>query len=223
MPQAVETFDLSLFLGRGSVNCYLIRTEIGYVLIDSGTSSSRADLERRLDSAGCLPGDLKLIVITHGDFDHTGNASYLRQKFDARIAMHSDDSGMVERGDMLWNRKKGNPLLRMLAPLLFGKSRRFRADLHLADGCDLAEYGLDGRVVSIPGHSKGSIGILTSDGDVFCGDLFTNGGKPALNTITDDLEAAKASVERLRSLGVNKVYPGHGRPFLLSQFATDGG
>jgi glyoxylase-like metal-dependent hydrolase (beta-lactamase superfamily II) len=205
------------------VNSYLIRTEIGYVLIDTGHRSGRAGLEKGLESAGCRPGDLKLIVITHGDFDHTGNASYLREKSGARIAMHRDDSGMAERGDMFWNRKKGNIILRKVAPVLFGfgKSSRFKADLYIADGHDLSEYGLDARVISIPGHSKGSIGILTADGDVFCGDLFTNGGKPALNSIMDDPGAAKASVERLRSLGVNTVYPGHGSPFLLSEFATD--
>ncbi|RLI67201.1 hypothetical protein DRO91_10540, partial [Candidatus Heimdallarchaeota archaeon] len=31
-------------------------------------------LERELEKAGCKPGDLKLVVLTHGDFDHTGNA-----------------------------------------------------------------------------------------------------------------------------------------------------
>lgn len=223
MPKAVETISLPLPLGVGYVNCYLIRTEIGYVLIDTGHRRGRADLEKRLESAGCRPGDLKLIIITHGDFDHTGNAGYLREKYGTKIAMHNDDSGMAERGDMFWNRKRGNLLLKIAAPILFGfrKSGRFTADLYVADEYDLSEYGLDARVVSIPGHSMGSIGILTTDCDVFCGDLFTNVDKPALNSIMDDLEAANASVERLRSVGVNTVYPGHGAPFEMSEFAAD--
>ncbi len=87
------------------MNCYLIDTGTGYVLIDTGSSNQRAILEKNLTSAGCKPGDLRLIALTHGDFDHTGNAAYLRKKFGSSIAMHSEDCGMVEQGDMTWNRK----------------------------------------------------------------------------------------------------------------------
>src|SRR4030066_485477 len=111
MPQEIKTIRLPLPYHLGSVNCYLIATDIGYILIDTGGSNGRADLEKELESAGCRPGHLRLIVLTHGDFDHTGNAAYLREEFGARIAMHYDDSGMVERGDMFWNRKKPHILI----------------------------------------------------------------------------------------------------------------
>lgn len=52
-----------------------------------------------------------------------------------------------------------------------------------------------------PGHSKGSIGILTAAG-FFWGDLLQNTDKSGLNTIMDDVAAAKASIEKLRSLGI---------------------
>ncbi len=52
---------------------------------------------------------LKLIVLTHGDFDHTGNAVYLRQRLGAPIAIHAGDAGMPERGDMFWKGKNGQP------------------------------------------------------------------------------------------------------------------
>lgn len=223
MQPAIETISLSLPLGLGSVNCYLLKAKIGHVLIDTGYQGRRTDLEKRLEGAGCRPGDLKLVVITHGDFDHTGNASYLREKFGARIAMHHDDAGMAERGDMFWNRRRGNVFLRVVTSVLFGfgKKARFEADLWVTDGYDLSEYGLDARVVSIPGHSQGSIGIVTAEGDIFCGDLFTNRDGPALNSIMDDLRVANASVAKLRSLGVNTVYPGHGKPFPISEFVTE--
>ena len=204
----------------GSVNCYLIETDTGYVLIDTGSSNKRTDLEKELISAGCKRGSLKLIVITHGDFDHAGNAAYLRTKFGTKIAVHYDDSGMVERGDMFWNRKKGNILIRMIAPILFGfgKSARFKPDLYIEDGYDLAGYGFDAKVLHIPGHSKGSIGILTAAGDLFCGDLLINNNKPVLNSIMDDSSAANASIEKLKSLEINTVYPGHGKPFPMRPF-----
>ena len=220
MPQEIKTICLSLPYHLGSVNCYLIETGTGYILIDTGGSNKRATLENELESAGCKPGDLKLIVLTHGDFDHTGNATYLREKYGTKIAMHSDDSGMIERGDMFWNRKQGNTLIRMIAPLLFGftKSNRSQPDLSIEDGYELSAYGCDAKVLSIPGHSKGSIGILTAGGELFCGDLLTNVDKPVINAITDDVAAANASVERLKSLDIDTVYPGHGKPFPMEQF-----
>jgi hydroxyacylglutathione hydrolase len=158
-------------------------------------------------------------VITHGDFDHTGNAAYLRGKLGAKIAMHADDSGMAERGDMFWNRKSGNTLIRTLAPVLFRftGSSRFTPDVTLEDGSSLSEYGCDATVLSIPGHSKGSIGILTASGDLLCGDLFDNTKKPALSSIMDDPAAARASLEKLRRYTIHTVYPGHGRQFPAEQ------
>jgi glyoxylase-like metal-dependent hydrolase (beta-lactamase superfamily II) len=205
------------------VNCYLIKTDTGFVLIDTGGSNKRAELESQLASAGCNPGNLTLILLTHGDFDHTGNGVYLREKFRTKIAMHRDDAGMAERGDMFWNRKKGNLFVRMMAPVIrilsgFGKAERFAPDLFVKDGDDLSEYGFDAKVLCIPGHSKGSIGILTAKGDLFCGDLLGNEDEPALSSIMDDLAAAHASVEELKALAVDTVYPGHGKPFPMEQF-----
>jgi hydroxyacylglutathione hydrolase len=213
--QEIKVITLPLPYRLGSVNCYLVETDTGFILIDTGGSNKRAELEKEPIGAGCQPGRLQLIVLTHGDFDHTGNAAYLREKFGAPIAMHEDDAGMAERGDMSWNRKSGNILFRMIAPLLFrfSKSDRFEPDFYLEEGHDLSDYGFDARVLSIPGHSRGSIGILTAGGDLFCGDLLENTNQPGLNSIMDDSATANVSVEKLRSLGINTVYPGHGKPF----------
>ncbi len=222
MPQAITTIRLPLPYHLGSVNCYLTKTDTGYILIDTGGSNQRAALEKELERAGCTPGSLTLIILTHGDFDHTGNAAYLREKHGTKIAMHPDDAGMLERGDMFWNRKKGNTLIRLVAPLLFGfsKSNRSQPDLALAEGDDLSRYGWDAKVLSLPGHSKGSIGILAVGGDLFCGDLLTNIDKPALNAIIDDAVAANVSVERLKSLNIETIYPGHGKPFPMERFLS---
>jgi len=197
-----------------------MKTDTGHILIDTGCTKRRTELEKELESAGCKPGNLQLIILTHGDFDHTGNAAYLRKKYGTKIAMHYDDAGMVERGNMFWNRKKSNVLIRMIAPILlgFGKSERLKPDLYLKDGDDLSEHGLDARVLHIPGHSKGSIGILTDCGDLFCGDLLENTDKPGLNSIMDDLTTARVSVEKLNKLSIGAVYPGHGKPFPMEVF-----
>ena len=64
----------------------------------------------------------------------------------------------------------------------------------------------------------GSIGILTCDNDLFCGDLFVNRRKPILNHLMDDLAVAKASVKKLKIFKINTVYPAHGKPFPMELF-----
>jgi hydroxyacylglutathione hydrolase len=129
---------------------------------------------------------------------------------------------MAEHGDMFQNRTSGGTLLRIVAPILFrfSKSNRFTPDFYVEEGYDFSEYGFDAQVLSIPGHSKGSIGILTAGGDLFCGDLLENSDKPATNSIMDDSVACEASVEKLLGFEINTVYPGHGNPFPMDSFVT---
>ena len=225
LQQEIRPITLTLPFRMGSVNCYLLQGDSGYLLIDCGSSSCRKKLLQELERFGCQPDLLKLIVLTHGDFDHSGNASYMRQAFGAKIAMHRDDAGMGEQGDMFVNRKQPNVIIRKLIPFFtgFGKAERFTPDLLLEEGEALSPYGFDARVLSIPGHSKGSLGILTAAGALFCGDLLINTDKPALNSLIDDMPAAEASLHRLRSMGVKTVYPGHGTPFPMQVMMGEGG
>ena len=218
----ITPITLPLPLGMGSVNCYLLRAGEGYVLVDTGAPNSRDSLHENLAGLGCQPGMLKLIIITHGDFDHTGNAAHLRHAFGGRIGMHADDARMAEIGDMFVNRRRPNPILRILVPLLigFGGSERFLPDVLLEEGSALSEYGLDARVIGIPGHSKGSIGILTADGDFLCGDLLESTKEPGLGSIMDDRQVALASMARLRGLKTKRIYPGHGAPFSIDQLTA---
>ena len=204
-----------------AVNCYLMKTETGYFLIDTGIAKRRGQLERELQEAGCQPGDLKLIIITHGHLDHAGNTAHLREKYAVKIAMHKGDYSMVESGDMFVD-ARGGVMIGLVGFLMkvLGLSdyEKFTPDIFLEDSQDLSSYGLDATIIHTPGHSKGSIGILTTGGDLFCGDLLVNMDKPAKNTLIDDPVEYVASVERLRTLEIKTVYPGHGKPFRMEQF-----
>jgi glyoxylase-like metal-dependent hydrolase (beta-lactamase superfamily II) len=205
---------------------YLVTARDGYVLIDTSDVSDRPVLEKELALAGVKPGNLKLVLLTHGDFDHTGNAAFLQQKYGAKIAMHALDEGMVTNANMGWNRKAQpdrvtffGRLIMAIARLFVSKSgfETFTPDIYVEDGQDLAEYGVDARVIGLPGHSKGSIGVLTSAGSLFCGDLLMNMLRPELHFMIDDLAECSASLEKLKSLPIGTVYPGHGKPFQLQQ------
>jgi len=225
MVQEIIPIELKLPYRMGSVNCYLVKTNAGFILVDTGSPNKCRELERKLEQCGCSSENLHLIVLTHGDFDHTGNAAYIKKKYNTRIAMHPEDSQIVERGDMFLNRKKGNFFQSLIVRVLFGfgKSQRFKPDLEISDVFDLTEYGLEAKVIHIPGHSQGSIGIITADGNLICGDLLENTDKidnPKINRLMDDLETANKSIDMLKNLKVDIVYPGHGRPFTMNSFLT---
>ena len=215
MNRNIYIIRLEMPLRMGQVNCYLVQTDDGHLLIDTGCSTTRKELLAALDRYGCTKESLRLIALTHGDFDHTGNAAYLRDRYGGRIAMHAADAAMGQTGDMFSGRKQPNILIRSLVPLFtgFGRAERFTPDVMLLDGADLAAYGLDAKAISLPGHSGGSMGILTGSGELFCGDLFENLKRPALNSLMDDPQAARESLERLQALQITTVYPGHGVPF----------
>ena len=99
MPEEIATINLT------GENCYLIKSLESCLLIDTGYPGKRNFLEKKLNELGCRPGKLKLVILTHGDVDHVANAAYLREIFGAKIAMHPEDVGMIERGDMSVNRK----------------------------------------------------------------------------------------------------------------------
>jgi glyoxylase-like metal-dependent hydrolase (beta-lactamase superfamily II) len=211
----IKTIELTF------VNAFLVKVNEGFILIDTGLSMHWEKLDRELVSAGCFPDKLKLIILTHGDFDHTGNCVKLKEKYKCRIAMHKDDSFMVENGVSV-KRKTGTfrAMIFSLIRRLFRKKftfDKFIPDIYLTDGQNLNEYGFNAKVVHIPGHTKGSIGILTDAGNLFAGDTFTNRRKPEVaNYIENSLDLGN-SIERLKKMNIKMIYPGHGKPFEFQQ------
>jgi glyoxylase-like metal-dependent hydrolase (beta-lactamase superfamily II) len=118
-----------------------------------------------------------------------------------------------------FRKNRNNPITGMILKMpvaRLGKANRFKPDIYLEDNQDLSEYGLDGKVIHIPGHSMGSIGVLTGERDIFCGDLMLGGKKPKKNSLVDSAADMDASIQRLKELDVRTVYPGHGKPFKMT-------
>jgi len=229
MMKDTSSYLIETITFRG-VNCYLIKTKNGFILVDSGYTNQRSNIESFLNSVGVRRGNLRLILLTHGDFDHSGNCAYFRDKYQSKIAMHKDDLGMVERGDLFSSRKGPNFIIRTLAKLMLPifrmnlkKKDYFTPDIFLEEGDDLLEYDFNAQVVHIPGHSKGSIAFLTAEGDIFIGDLLENSKKkgPVKGSLIDDRLEFSASINKLKSLPIITVYPGHGDPFQMEEFSKD--
>jgi glyoxylase-like metal-dependent hydrolase (beta-lactamase superfamily II) len=212
------------------VNAFLVKTNDGFVLVDTGLSSQWEKLEKELISAGCLPDKLKLVILTHGDSDHSGNCKKLQDRYGAKVAMHQDDYSIIETG-FSGKRKVKSPGMRIMF-WLFSLSRKLRKNrinpnkftpnIFLRDNQRLQEYGFRATVLHLPGHTKGSIAILTDQGDLFAGDTFVNTTKPETARIIENPDQLKESIEKLRKLTLRTVYPGHGKPFLMESLNIEG-
>ncbi len=213
-------------IGLDFVNAFLLKVEDGYILIDTGLPGHWEKLEKELLSAGCLPDNLKLVVITHGDADHSGNALRLREKYGIRIAMHPGDVSQVENGAIL--KRRVRPFVyRVVFALMMLKRKlhkdqagfpKFRPDILLADGQSLEDYGSSAKVIHVPGHTPGSIGIVTAKGDLFAGDTYTNRRKPDAAMIVENPQQLENSLAKLEKMNIRTVYPGHGEPFLMEKY-----
>jgi hydroxyacylglutathione hydrolase len=132
----------------------------------------------------------------------------------------------AKRGDMFWSPDGlgfSTAVAKALGSLVgLASFEPFEPDVLLHDGQSLGEYGLDAIALHLPGHSPGSLGILCADGEFFCGDLFTNMGRPAKNTLVDDASRLDGSVARLENLRIGTIYPGHGAPFPVSALSYSG-
>lgn len=208
----------------GFCQCYVLKGE-GIAVVDSGVPQKGAVFARILEKNGIRPEDVKLVILTHGHYDHIGSASEIKSLTGASLAMHKAEVHWLENslkplspGITAWGR-----FLNVLqAPFIpFIKIPPTEVDVVIDDdGLSLADYGLPGRVVYTPGHSSGSVSVVLDTGEAFVGDLAMNKFpvrlRPGLPIFADDPTAVISSWKNLIKLGVTTIYPAHGEPFPIS-------
>lgn len=192
-------------------NCYLLTGENGAILIDTCNYKDGPEILRQIKDE-----NVKLILLTHCHFDHVSSAKYLAKRLNVPIAMCAEDVRLIGRGqDSIL--KAHTPLGRIFVFFSQSVLKRatysvFEPDILLIDGQDLSEYGVRARVVALPGHTKGSVGVLTDDGEFIVGDAMFNMLRPTGSRLYEDRAAMEKSVEKIRKSGANIIYVGHGNP-----------
>jgi glyoxylase-like metal-dependent hydrolase (beta-lactamase superfamily II) len=198
-------------------NCYLLKGKAGAILIDPGPPGGAEAVIAAIKQAGLQPVDIKLILISHGHLDHYGAAAQVKDWCSAPIAAYpSEPSFSQDRRNALPPAQtvRGS-LVRwlyfLLTPLTHPKP--LEADHLLDDGTNLVHFGVAAKVMLVPGHSPGSLAVVTSEGDTFVGDLFVNYSVPSQPIYLSDRGAWRQSYERILALDPRMVYVGHGEPF----------
>lgn len=199
----------------GNTNCYAIRPDStgDVVLIDAGTSDDTGFV-KNLESKGIFQ-DIRMIILTHGHYDHVGHAAEIGSRLGIPVAIHKADAEKVMTGSMDFPPAEG-PLGKAIRRSTLRGSERARYPPLTPDIIIEDEGPLDGFpemvVIHLPGHTAGSIGIMF-DGDLFAGDLVMNMPTPSRSMFAEDFGELDRSIRKVQGMGIGTVYPGHGRPF----------
>jgi glyoxylase-like metal-dependent hydrolase (beta-lactamase superfamily II) len=212
-------------IGSDLVNAYLVEDGGGLTLIDAGIAGQWHDLTTELDRMGRRPGDIRGLVLTHGDTDHVGYAERLRRDHGVPVFVHEADAPRArgeEKKSVPLGPWKVGPLVRFMwyAARRGGLRTTWLQEVRtVIDGQVLDLPGAP-RVIHVPGHTPGSIAVQVASVDaVFVGDALTTGhvltgvSAPQPAPFTMDPAAAMSSLAKLEPISAAWVLPGHGPPW----------
>ncbi|MEU9413704.1 MBL fold metallo-hydrolase [Streptomyces sp. NPDC048281] len=216
--------------GRHAVNAYLLLGRQP-IIVDAGTPGSAQLIRDQVAAHGVDPKDVRLIVVTHGHIDHFGSAAELSRLTGAPIAGHTADLGVYRAG------RVSEPYLPIgVFGRLFARTSRvrestegFEPDVLIRGETHLSDFGVEARIMPTPGHTAGSVSVLTDNGDLVAGDLVATPflgfgtGRPANPPFHDDRLGNLASLREMLALGPTKLHVGHGAPLdpeSVSRWAT---
>ena len=217
----------------GPVNVYFLPGAVP-TLIDTGTARSAEVLKTALESLGFGFGDIEQIILTHGHLDHYGAARKISTAAggSAAIAAHEDDRVLIERGfeapkSVFKNfyRIMGAPLIFQISLLAVEKifrsmAQTCRVTRTIKDGDTIRIGDYRARVVSTPGHTRGSVCLfMESESVMFTGDLILGHITPnAFVMLEPDFELPVRlsqeefydSLGRVEKLAPRLILPAHG-------------
>jgi glyoxylase-like metal-dependent hydrolase (beta-lactamase superfamily II) len=212
-------------IGNDLVAAYLVDAPDGVTVIDAGLAGHWRELLAELNSMGRSIDDVGGVILTHGDSDHVGFAERIRRDHGVPVYVHPADAERAKGGPKPANAKhtmKLGATAGFFAYSLRKGGLRTTPLTEVRDARDGETLDLPGepRIISMPGHSPGSIAVHVPLVDaVFVGDALTTrhvltgraGAQPA--PFTDEPDEAIASLKALLPTGANWVLPGHGAPW----------
>ena len=184
-----ETFCGGVF----ETNCFLLEAPEGPILFDAPDGACHW-----LEARGVQP---KLLLLTHGHFDHVPDLAKIKRRFGCQIGCHADTVPMISDPD-------------------FFRAAGFQLEVEPAEPDFLIEasasrefLGLNFQVLDVPGHSPGSLCFFSPENKLLIGgDVLFAGGVGRWDLPGGDGELLFDGIKtKLFPLGDDvTVLPGHG-------------
>jgi glyoxylase-like metal-dependent hydrolase (beta-lactamase superfamily II) len=228
-----DVFQINLTLSGfspDSVNMYLIKTDDGFLSIDTGWDSppSLKSLEDQLAEIGASLTDIKQVIITHCHIDHLGMIVRLKKLSNPKLYIHYKEMELIKirfsGGDNFlpmtdkFLKKHGVPESELPPPEIQlpipDDLASISPDELLHGGEQIAAGRYTLKVVHAPGHTPGHIVLFEPQKKfVFSGDLLL----PTISTnaafhvqhIRNPLQKYLKTLLKLKKMDIHQVLPGH--------------
>jgi len=182
----------TLTLGSYQTNCYIIHEEASKTccVIDPGY-----DADAILDKLDALGLTLEAILLTHGHFDHVGAVKELAAETQCQVYICTEELSM---------------------PPMLTAGQLYYTNTY-TEGSRITLAGLDITVLHTPGHTPGSVCLLTGN-TLFSGDTLFAGSCGRTDLPGGSWSDILKSLRRLAAMEGNFwVYPGHAESTTLAQ------
>ncbi|HHT17716.1 MAG TPA: MBL fold metallo-hydrolase [Papillibacter sp.] len=207
----------------GMSNGFFIRSGETVIAVDSGGEMGDGPFLDVCRKHGIDPRSIALLVVTHGHVDHFVNMGAMKALTKAPLLCHKLAAPFLWEGlkpDVFGRNALGRAVMARQAiegdPIPFVP--KVEPDILFEGTYDLKPWGIDGKIIETPGHSKCSTAVILDSGQALVGDTIAQ--PPGASTVglafLSDTENSDAvlfdSVERILS-AAHTVYSGHGGPF----------
>jgi glyoxylase-like metal-dependent hydrolase (beta-lactamase superfamily II) len=199
-------------------NVYLVQSTTP-ILVDTGTLGDMNDLESALADRNVRMRDIGLVVVTHAHADHAGLAADLRERTGARVVIGAGDveSARAGHNDELRPTSLFASLLKPTIPVVFPE---IAPDVVVGEPLVLSPWGVDGKVIEMPGHTAGSLVVVLANQTAFVGDQMLGGAfggllfphDPGEHYYQADAAKNRRNIAELVRMGIERFYLGHGGP-----------
>ncbi len=193
------------------VNCYLVREDDGFTLIDTGIGGGARGY---IAAARQMGGEIARIALTHAHGDHIGSLTELHELLPQAEIVYTEREARIMNGDRSLDADEAQAPIRGAYASGFPQPTRA-----IVPGDKVGSL----TVIAAPGHTPGQVAFLDSrDGLLIAGDaLSTYGGIavagiarpifPFLKMGTWDLRTAIETARQLCALHPQQLAVGHGR------------
>lgn len=197
----------------GLLNCYLVREEDGWTLIDATISGGEEEI---LSAAASVGATIGRILLTHAHVDHVGSVDGLMGKLPAGTELISNERSVPllrkPAEKTLWEGEPRGEIKGGLPGIATGPTRL------VGEGDRVGSL----RVIDTPGHIPGHMSFLDErDGTLFTGDAVVCVGEtrvsgdavwyfPLPNLATWNKDLALKSARHLQEFRAERLASGHG-------------
>jgi len=201
------------YVGSNLISSFLIVTSAGHILLDTGPIEMLPQVLENIQKLGFKPQDVKLLLNSHGHFDHCGGFAEFKRRTGATVIASKLDGDLIARGgkgDFYW----GDDLA--YEPV--------KPDRTVADGESVELGGVSLTAHLTPGHTKGctSWSMRVDDGGKDYDVLFLCGLTASLYKLTNNdeypniVEDERETFRKLRGIRADVLLASHGFYFDLA-------